>query len=164
VEEVDSTIADAVRLVDCLGRELREDVLVQALLPQLTGRLAALHRQMSAAGLLDLCSECGQGPRGGCCFAEMAGEADANLLVLNLLLGCEVVCQENGSQVECCFLGPHGCTLLCKPVFCLSYSCPQMTEKLDGEALTGVDRTCAEVIRQQIGLEDRIRSIRKKQM
>jgi hypothetical protein len=161
--EVDIAIGDAHRLYSRISSKLREDEAGQALLPRLAEQLAALHQQMSAIGLLDLCRECGQGPEGGCCFADMAGEADDTLLTVNLVLGGEVVRQKTGSQAECCFLGPTGCTLLCKPVFCLSYSCPQMTERLAGEALASFDRTCAEVLREQICLEDRIRTIGREQ-
>jgi hypothetical protein len=161
INVVDTAIGDARRLYRWLGNRLRQDEAVQALLPQLAGRLTELHRLMNATGLLDLCSQCGQGPHGGCCFAEMAGEADATLLTLNLLLGGQVARQETSAHAECCFLGPHGCTLLCKPLFCLSYSCPQMTERLSGEDLVALDRSCAEVLHRQICLEDRIRAIRQ---
>ena len=155
---VDSAIGAARRLYDRLGKELHEDYVVRAQLPRLAELLQALHEQMRSIGLLELCSECGRGPHGGCCFAEMAGEADTTLLIINLLLGGTVAHQDTGSAAECCFLGATGCTLLCKPVFCLSYSCPQMTGRLAREALARLDQTCAEVLRRQICLEDRIRS------
>ena len=121
------TVAAKVELAHQLyrqhGARLAADATVAGHLVTLARRSAWLAEQMRAMGLGTLCSSCAARADGGCCSAFMANETDAVLLLINLLEGRTVARLRPEEDPECCFLGPTGCTLDPKPIFCLNYNC-----------------------------------------
>lgn len=86
-------------------------------------------RDMDTLGVIAACSACAKDAPGGCCFRGMGESVGAVLLVVNLLLGKEVVALD--VPLECCqFVGPRGCTLAARPTYCASYFCPELAKTL----------------------------------
>ncbi len=146
------------QLFDQIGDEIRCDATVQQHLVSITGLLTAVDVEMHRLELATLCSACAAEPGGGCCFAGMAAEAEVVVLTINQLLGC-TVSQHDSAADECCFLGQYGCTLRCKPIFCLSYTCPKMNHRYSRRALAALDAACARALREQLSLEHRLQQL-----
>ena len=77
-------------------------------LAQLREHARALDEQMRVMEMGQRCGQCAAAPGGGCCSAFMAGNADAVQLLINLLMGVDVIHQEQSGE-DCGFLGPQGC-------------------------------------------------------
>jgi hypothetical protein len=121
-------------------------------LTEITILSADLNQQMAAMTMFTLCAACGQKKGGGCCSAFMAGETDAILLLINLLLGVEVKSQRDDA-FECCYLGDSGCSLMVKPMFCLNYNCGQILTGNSPEVIVKLEKAASAVLRAQYGLE-----------
>ncbi len=120
---VDAKLDLARQLFRQHGARLAADPALTALLGDLERLGEKLAGQMTAMELGTLCGACAARPDGGCCSAFMANETDAVLLLINLLSGRRVERLRDDLDPECCFLGPRGCTLEPKPLFCLNYNC-----------------------------------------
>jgi hypothetical protein len=112
----------------------------------------ALQRQMASMSMFSLCKACAEKAGGGCCSAYMANETDALLLLLNMLLGVEVIPQRDDS-FECCFLGPRGCTLRVKPIFCLNYNCHHILTGNESAVLKNLEKAASAVLLKQTAVE-----------
>lgn len=112
----------------------------------------ALQRQMASMTMFALCKACAEKAGGGCCSAFMANETDSLLLLLNMLLGVEVASQRDDA-FECCYLGPLGCTLRVKPIFCLNYNCHQILTGNDSAAVKNLEKAASAVLLMQTALE-----------
>jgi hypothetical protein len=131
------------------GRRLLCDPAIDAALRRLREAARAIEALMAALGLPALCATCGARPGGGCCSAMMADEADAPLLLTNLLLGCEALpLRDDG--VECRFLGPRGCSLAIKPLFCLDFNCDEIRR---GPGFPALRRATGDLLRAYVDLE-----------
>jgi hypothetical protein len=104
------------------GSRLHAEPAIAKLLPVLAEYARELQQQLQNMGLTEQCRLCGGSPAGGCCSLEMTGEADAILLLANMLIGCQVAVSHRGGS-ECGFLDHQGCSLRLKPIFCLNYNC-----------------------------------------
>jgi hypothetical protein len=89
---------------------------------------------------------------GGCCSLAMADENDSFLLLANLLVGNEVRVQRDDGR-ECSFLGPAGCSLHFKPMFCLNYLCSHIRERLAPEDMQKLDRATGLLLQSQYRIE-----------
>jgi hypothetical protein len=118
----------------------------------LIARADQLRQTMASLGMFILCSACGREPAGGCCSAEMANEADGVLFLINLVLGRTVVIQRQ-DDFECCFLGPTGCALLVKPIFCLNYNCDRIKKEGGPEKMAKLEQAAAALFREQLAME-----------
>lgn len=132
---------------------------VLLLLPEMRTQLTAvqaderaLQEQMAAMGMGATCTQCASRPGGGCCSRFMAGENDVLQLLMNLLAGIQVTIQQDGDG-ECCFLGPTGCVLTLKPMFCLNYNCVHIKDKAQGEPLRLVEQRTGILLTRQAVLE-----------
>ncbi|MEW6519445.1 MAG: hypothetical protein AB1461_08535 [Thermodesulfobacteriota bacterium] len=112
----------------------------------------ALQGQMACMTMFSLCRACAEKAGGGCCSAYMANETDALLLLLNMLLGVEVTSQRNDS-FECCYLGPQGCTLRVKPIFCLNYNCHHILTGNEAAVLKNLETAASAVLVMQTAVE-----------
>lgn len=112
----------------------------------------ALQCHMASMSMFSLCQTCAVKAGGGCCSAYMAGETDALLLLLNMLLGIEVTPQRDDA-VECCFLGPQGCILRVKPIFCLNYNCHHILTGNDPAVLKNLEKAASAVLLEQTAVE-----------
>ncbi|MGD9948134.1 MAG: hypothetical protein AB7U29_06590 [Desulfobulbus sp.] len=112
-------------------------------------RLAA---QMVDMALGRLCGSCASRPDGGCCSAYMADNTDSIQILINLLLGMEIVRREPNDS-DCCFLGSMGCLFMAKPIFCLNYNCIHIVTGSDSAALALLEQLAAAVLSQQTRIE-----------
>ncbi|MCK9293442.1 MAG: hypothetical protein M0P70_00020 [Desulfobulbaceae bacterium] len=112
----------------------------------------ALQRQMAGMAMFALCKACAEKVGGGCCSAYMANETDALLLLLNMLLGVEVASQRDDS-FECCYLGPQGCTLRVKPIFCLNYNCHHILTGNTSAVVKNLEKAASAVLLDQTAVE-----------
>lgn len=110
-----------------------------------------LDQAMAAVVMAALCHRCGSKPTGGCCSLEMANETDSVLLLANMLLGIAVAIQREDGR-ECSFLGPKGCILRIKPIFCLNYNCDKIRAAAP-PALAALERATGRLLTLQTELE-----------
>jgi len=116
-------------------------------------RTATVARSMRDTGIPEQCTVCASTSKGGgCCSLGMADENDTILLLANLLAGNEVRVQRDDGR-ECSFLGPAGCSLRFKPMFCLNYLCRQIRQRLTPEALHQLDRATGLLLQGQYQTE-----------
>ena len=130
-----------------------EDAPLAAALDELREHAEALAAHMRSLDFGALCTACASRPDGGCCSAYMADNVDAVLLLTNLLLGGDV--RPVGTDpAGCRFLGPRGCVLLIKPIFCLNYNCRAILDTTPTVGLAELFRCAAAVLSQQTRLEE----------
>ena len=126
-----------------------------------TGLLQEVSRLVSLAEELEsrmsepnrVCAACGARPDGGCCSQAIADEADAILLLLNLIAGLKLDKPPAGTSLACPFLGQDGCRLLFKPIFCLNYDCARLKGGCDPEQFARYQRQRALLLQGQWRLE-----------
>ena len=151
------TVADkltrARELYEGQASRLNASPLFQGELARLRHHALALGNHMQSMDLGRLCSHCAARPDGGCCSAFMADNTDSMLFLINLLLGVTVE-QRHRVDENCCFLGPHGCFFLVKPIFCLNYNCKHILENGAAEQLCELDRLAGAVLSQQTQVEN----------
>ncbi len=141
---------------------LREEKIIKAL-HQLEKHAKALSEQMLLMQLDRLCSKCASTDNGGCCSSYMEANSNVILLLINRLYGV-LIEKQHQREAECSFLGPGGCILLVKPVFCLNYNCSHITDQSSEQDMTTLELAAGQVLGQQTQLEDIIvEYIRKRQ-
>ncbi len=128
------------------------------LLPELRKQAAALSACMRQLQLDVACSACAAEPRGGCCSAAMAANADVPLITLNLVLGVDVRIWPHVQDL-CCFLGPGGCLFTAKPVFCLNYYCQRLRTSLTRENMRQLEQHAFGLLNLQHAWEGRIATL-----
>jgi hypothetical protein len=145
------------------GAALAAGPLAPAAVGELARLVEGVEEQMRAMGLPARCARCGALPAGGCCSREMAGEADVALLLINLAAGVDLVPAEaapppgpGARAAECRFLGPRGCALRCKPIFCLDYLCRAIRAEAPVAALAELRRRGARLLGRQVEIEAQI--------
>ncbi|WP_456386157.1 hypothetical protein [Desulfolithobacter sp.] len=111
-----------------------------------------LRSQMAAMNMGRQCAHCGARPDGGCCSACMAKNTDTILLLINLLAGIEINTLPADAS-NCCFLGPEGCILPIKPMFCLNYNCSHIRKNNSTADMTELERRAGSLLTRQTELE-----------
>jgi hypothetical protein len=154
--DVSSKIENAHRLHREFAARLRADQEIQKSLSHLVRLEKNVAEAMRSMGMFELCAECGGRLAGGCCSAKMADETDAMLLLINLSAGFEVS-RKRDDYYECCFLGPKGCSLKFKPIYCLNYLCRQIYTKSSAEQLACIQGATAELLGQLVAVEELLR-------
>ena len=133
------------------GQRLLQDQTIVEELRGLQQEEDALGRQMQEMDMGRRCSSCAARPDGGCCSSYMAGNTDAILLLINLLLGVQIEPYNNGD--ECCYLGPQGCTFIIKPIFCLNYNCSHIKKAASKKEMATLEIRTGALLSRQISLE-----------
>jgi len=151
--DVSSKIENAHRLHRELGAQLRADQEIQKSLSRLLHLEKKVAEAMRSMGMFELCAECGGQLAGGCCSAKMANETDSMLLLINLSAGLEVS-RKRDDDYECCFLGPKGCSLKFKPIYCLNYLCRQIYTDSSSEQIARIQGATAELLNQLVFVEE----------
>nr|WP_320009967.1 hypothetical protein [uncultured Desulfobulbus sp.] len=128
-----------------------EGVLEEAL-ASLQHSCEQLSQQMTHMHMGALCSACASQANGGCCSAYMADNTDSIQILINLLLGRNIVLREP-TDSECCFLGPQGCLFMAKPIFCLNYNCTHIVHRAAPLDLHQLEQRAAKVLGQQTTIE-----------
>ena len=82
----------------------------------------------------------------------MANETDSMLLLINLSAGFEVS-RKRDDDHECCFLGPNGCSLKFKPIYCLNYLCRQIYADSSSEQFGRIQGATGEFLNQLVVVE-----------
>ena len=154
--DLSSKMENARRLHRELHDWLRTDREIQEGLERLVRLERELAKTMRSMGMFELCAECGARTAGGCCSAKMANEADSMLLLINLSAGFEVS-RKRDDDSECCFLGPEGCSLKFKPIYCLNYLCRRIYAAGSSEQLACVQGASADFLNQLVAVEDLLR-------
>jgi hypothetical protein len=150
--DVSSKIENAHRLHREFGARLGADQEIQKNLNHLLHLEKKVAETMRSMGMFELCAECGGQPAGGCCSAKMANETDSMLLLINLSAGFEVS-RMRDDDYECCFLGPKGCSLEFKPIYCLNYLCRQIYIQGDTAEFLGQLVAVEKLLLQQLLIE-----------
>jgi hypothetical protein len=151
--EVPQKLSCARRFYEQCGNDLLTLPGMRDKLQKLEVLSQALQRQMASMSIFSLCKACAEkAGGGGGCSAYMADETDALLLLLNMLLGVEVTPQRDDS-FECCFLGPQGCTLRVKPIFCLNYNCHHILTGNESAVLKKLEKAASAVLLEQTAVE-----------
>lgn len=119
----------------------------------MNARAAAVGKCMRDTQIPEQCTDCATTSKnGGCCSLAMASESDTILLLANLLAGNEVRMQRDDGR-ECSFLGPTGCSLRFKPMFCLNYLCSKIRQRLASDNLQKLDRAVGLLLQCQYRIE-----------
>jgi len=114
---------------------------------------ASVSKSMQNTTIPEQCTICATtGKNGGCCSLSMADENDTILLLANLLAGNAVRAQRDDGR-ECSFLGPAGCSLRFKPMFCLNYLCSHIRKRLTLDELRKLDRAAGLLLQSQYRAE-----------
>jgi hypothetical protein len=121
-------------------------------LNQLQQYESALDTHMSDMQMGKRCSACAARAKGGCCSSYMAGNTDAILLLINLLMGVDVVIQHQ-NKINCCFLGSQGCILPIKPIFCLNYNCTHIQKAASISEMLLLDKRAGTLLSLQTRIE-----------
>jgi hypothetical protein len=125
--------------VSSYGRFLLENHETLSLLREYGKAIQTTQLLMAQEGVTRACGICDQGTsRGGCCFPGVEDWYDPVLLAINLLLGRELPDRCEIPDI-CFFAGPHGCRLLARHSFCISYFCPALKVQLKGEPQNRLD-------------------------
>ena len=147
------------------GEALLALPLVRQGLATLEHQAQLLQEQMASLNLASLCSNCALKSGGGCCSLYMTDENDAVLLLINLLAGYPVAIQKDDG-FECYLLGPRGCILRFKPIFCLNYNCHAIKIHTDAAILSSYLAASAQLLQSQWQMETLIltflRELKKK--
>ncbi|WP_457573737.1 hypothetical protein [Desulfolithobacter sp.] len=150
------SVADKLQRAQTLYRTYGSTLLavsgVRASLADLDRLLNELRSQMAAMDMGSQCARCGARPDGGCCSAYMASNTDTILLLINLLGGTEIHLL-SGDETSCGFLGPDGCTLPIKPMFCLNYNCSHIQRSGSAADLVELERRAGSLLTRQTELE-----------
>lgn len=149
---VEQKLATAEQLFARHGASLLQQHDVQAGLIELGRCGTILASRMQEMGMGNRCRTCACSPGGGCCSSYMAANSDAILLLINLLIGTEISIQRANPN-DCCFLGPTGCSLKIKPIFCLNYNCSHITEAASIVEMKSLEQAAATVLGEQTKLE-----------
>ncbi len=150
--DVSWKIENAHRLHRESGARLRADPGIQEALKRLVYLEWKVTEAMRSMRIFELCAECGGQPAGGCCSAKMANETDSMLLFINLSAGFEVS-RKRDDHYECCFLGPNGCSLKFKPIYCLNYLCRQICDECSSEQFGRIQGATGEFLNQLVVVE-----------
>jgi len=150
--DVSWKIENAHRLHRESGARLRADREIQESLKRLVHLERKLTEAMRSVRMFELCAECAAQPAGGCCSAKMANETDSMLLLINLIAGFEVSRERDGDS-ECCFLGPNGCSLKFKPIYCLNYLCRQIYTDGNSDQFGRIQGATGEFLNQLVVVE-----------
>ena len=134
------------------GEALCSIPLVRDSLVALELQAQLLQDQMTFLNFAPLCSSCALKPGGGCCSLYMADENDAVLFLINLLAGHQVSIQKD-DDFECYLLGPKGCILRFKPMFCLNYNCRAIKINTDTDILSSYLTASAQLLQKQWQVE-----------
>jgi hypothetical protein len=113
---------------------------------------AVLDAHMGTMQMGSRCSACATKTDGGCCSSYMAGNTDAILLLINLIMGINVSIQHT-NDIDCCFLGSHGCILSIKPIFCLNYNCTHIQKAATSEEMRLLDKYTGALLSLQTKIE-----------
>jgi len=151
--DVSSKIENAHRLHRESGVRLGTDREIQEGLNRLVHLERKVTEAMRSMTMFELCAECGGQPTGGCCSAKMANETDSMLLLINLSAGFEVS-RKRDDDHECCFLGPKGCSLKFKPIYCLNYLCRKIITDSSSEQIACIQGATAEFLGQLVNVEE----------
>ncbi|HHB75558.1 MAG TPA: hypothetical protein ENK84_03315 [Desulfobulbus sp.] len=149
------SVEDKLRLARQLyhrnGQRFLQNREITDTLESLRRKAADLDNHMETMGMGARCSACGARVGGGCCSSYMAGNTDAVVLLINLLLGISINPVDNGE--ECCYLGPRGCIFTIKPIFCLNYNCSHIQQAASKKELKTLGMRSGALLSEQIGLE-----------
>ena len=148
---VNDTLRVARQLFQEQGARLLQQQDILDALTKLQQGEAELNRHMQAMNMGRRCSACAAGTNGGCCSSFMAGNTDAILLLINLLLGRAIKQHNNGD--ECCYLGPQGCIFIIKPIFCLNYNCGHIKEAATKKEMRALEMLSGALLGKQTELE-----------
>jgi hypothetical protein len=140
------------RLFQDNGEALCSIPLIRQGLVSLEQQAQAVQELMTTLDFSPLCSRCAIKSGGGCCSVYMADENDAVLLLINLLAGNLVSIQKD-DDFECYLLGPQGCTLRFKPIFCLNYNCHAIKMHIDADILSSYLSASAQLLQKQWQVE-----------
>ncbi len=154
--DVSWKIENALRLHREFHARLRADRQIQKSLKHLVHLEQNVAEAMRTMGMFELCAECGSRPSGGCCSAKMANETDSMLLLINLSAGFEVS-RKRDDDYECCFLGPEGCSLKFKPIYCLNYLCRHIYREGSSEQIACIQGATAQFLGQLVAVEELLR-------
>ncbi len=149
---VEEKLGLAQRVYRIHAHEILEYENIKKTLSRLSGYEKALSRQMNLMDMGSRCTACAA-KSGGCCSAYMAGNTDAILLLINMLMGVDVVYHHDKEEENCCFLGKSGCILTIKPIFCLNYSCLQIHESYSAGQMQQLEKLTGQLLGEHIIIE-----------
>jgi len=113
---------------------------------------------MTAAGIVDLCSECERNEGGSCCGNGLENNYNGWLLLINLLLNVTLPKKRHDPK-SCFFLGKTGCTLLARHVICVNYICKKITDRIDPQAIKALRKKEGEELNTLFLLHENVKKI-----
>ncbi len=151
--EVDRKIHLAHHLYNLFGSTILAVPAMQRQLEGMAQCLSDTNKLMQNMRLPELCSDCGNtSPTGGCCSKTMDEESDGILFLINFLAGFQITVHDNDNR-ECTFLGPEGCGLPYKPMFCLNYLCRRISDNTPKYLLDELAKSTGCLLQEQYSME-----------
>lgn len=155
---IEEKIAWAENCYEKYGRRLFEDRTITDLLARLQRDIQGSRKEMTAAGIVDLCRECELNEGGSCCGAGLENKYDGWLLLINLLLNVRLP-EKRHDPKSCFFLGNTGCMLQARHVICVNYVCKKITDRIDPEAIKALREKEGEELNALFLLHERIKGV-----
>ncbi len=155
---IEEKIAWAENCYEKYGRRLFEDRTITDLLARLQRAIQGSRKEMTAAGIVDLCRECELNEGGSCCGAGLENKYDGWLLLINLLLNVRLP-EKRHDPKSCFFLGNTGCMLQARHVICVNYVCKKITDRIDPEAIKALREKEGEELNALFLLHERIKGV-----
>lgn len=157
MHQIETQIREARRILSASGSILREDREIGLLLSQYRNACEKTRLTMEQEGISIACGVCDQTSRGGCCYQGVEEWYDWALLAVNILLGSDIPTVPEISGA-CLFVGARGCRLVARHAFCVSFFCPDLTSRLNGEPRNRFNRAAGEELLCGFRLERLIRT------
>jgi hypothetical protein len=115
------------------GQLLKKKAIVE-LLNNVKTAIHAAQKEMTGAGIAEICRQCEEDEGGSCCGAGLENRYDWELLLINLLLGIDLPHKRHDAE-SCFFLGQTGCLLQARHVICINYVCKKITDLIDPQKI-----------------------------
>lgn len=156
---ISQNISLAKELMIIHGKALSENHRISSLLSGLREIISAIEIERIKTGVASECAKCGA-LNTDCCGKGIELRYSKELLLINLLLGVNLP-RIRYREDSCYFLGPKGCSLMARDVFCVNFLCRKITDtappskfhnlrELEGRGLT-IIFTLEEQIKAIIG-------------
>jgi hypothetical protein len=142
------TIEAAREQYRCWVGRILEDPRLIAMLADLDQAIGRSREAMLEAGVFGACRICDEEEGGSCCGAGIESRYGPDLLLVNLLLGEDLV-DDRAMSNSCFFLGNCGCTLKVRHTLCVNYLCSRIQEMLELSDLIHLQEVLGEEMDRQ---------------
>ena len=152
---IDNEIDKAKQLFKLHGKSMLKDKEIYDLLEQYKNAIEHTWKTMEGLKVTETCSQCAGTEPGGCCFQDVETWYSDIQLLINMLMGVNIVMTRIYDN-SCRFVGEKGCRLLSRNAFCINFLCDKIKNLVSGEELDNLNSAAGKEIDLGIKLENAI--------